>query len=165
MIAAMGQNREIGRDNHLPWHLPADLRHFRHTTAGGALIMGRKTFESLPGLLPGREHIVLSKSATSLPGATVCASTEEAIKAAAKSQKNIFVIGGEQVFKLFLPHAHNIILTHIHASFEGCNAFFPSFSLEDFKEISRVPCCQKDRKNAFDAEVVEYSKREENIQE
>ncbi|UVI40070.1 dihydrofolate reductase [Qipengyuania spongiae] len=117
-IYARAANGVIGRDGGLPWNLPADLKHFKALTGGKPMIMGRKTFESLPGLLPGRRHIVLTRSdAWRADGAEVVGSPTEALAAAGHGE--VAVIGGAAVFDLFLPRCERVELTQIHAEYAG----------------------------------------------
>jgi dihydrofolate reductase len=112
IVVARAQNGVIGRDGKLPWHLPADLKRFKAMTMGSVMVMGRKTFESLPGLLPGRRHIVLTRDrAWKADGAEVAHSVEDAIRLANGSP--ISVIGGADVFELLLPLADRIELTEV----------------------------------------------------
>jgi len=134
LVVARAANGVIGKGGRLPWHLPADLRHFKRVTMGGAMIMGRKTFESLPGLLPGRRHIVLTRDVDwETEGVEVARSDEEAVKLAGKGAS---VIGGAEVFRLFERHASAIELTEIHAPFEGDTVLTP-FDAATWREVSR----------------------------
>ena len=118
LILARAQNGVIGKDGDLPWHLPADLKRFKKITMGGAMVMGRKTFDSLPGLLPGRRHIVLTRDADwQAEGAEVVHSVGEALQIV--GEHKLFVIGGAEVFALFLPLAKTIELTEILEDVEG----------------------------------------------
>lgn len=118
LVVARADNGVIGRDGTLPWHLPADLRHFKRQTLGSAMVMGRKTFESLPGLLPGRRHIVLTRAAGwSAPGAETAGSIEQALDLAGADP--VSVIGGAEIFALFLPIVTRIALTEVHCAAEG----------------------------------------------
>lgn len=118
LVIARARNGVIGCDNELPWHLPDDLKRFKMLTSGTAMIMGRKTFESLPGLLPGRRHIVLSRNkGWSSPGAEVAHSVEEAFKLLGTDKGT--VIGGAEIFELFLPHVDRIELTDVNARPSG----------------------------------------------
>jgi dihydrofolate reductase len=121
LIYARAANGVIGRDDDLPWRLPADLRHFKALTLGKPMIMGRKTFDSLPGLLPGRRHIVLTRGKELGEGAERAGSVEEALALAAKGNDSgeIAVIGGAAIYALFMPLAHRIELTQIHADYAG----------------------------------------------
>jgi dihydrofolate reductase len=118
LIVARAQNGVIGRDGKLPWHLPADLKRFKSLTMGSAMVMGRKTFESLPGLLPGRRHIVLSRATDwQAEGAEVVHDVEEAMRFA--GDEPVSIIGGADVFALFLPLAGRIELTEVLADISG----------------------------------------------
>jgi dihydrofolate reductase len=118
LVLARADNGVIGRDNKLPWHLPADLRHFKALTQGKPMIMGRRTFESLPGLLPGRRHIVLTRDREwAAEGAEVAHDVAEALTLA--GQGPVAVIGGAEIFALFLDRADRIELTRVHADVEG----------------------------------------------
>lgn len=118
LIVARADNGVIGREGKLPWHLPADLRHFKSLTLGTPMIMGRKTFDSLPGLLDGRRHIVLTRDADwEEEGAETATTVEDALKRA--NAPHISVIGGGEIYRLFLPHAHRIELTEVHIEAEG----------------------------------------------
>jgi dihydrofolate reductase len=135
MILARSDNGVIGKDGRLPWHLPADLRHFKMLTQGRPMIMGRKTFESLPGLLDGRRHIVLTRDrAWSEDGAEVAHSVEEAIRIA--NAPHMSVIGGAEIYALFLPIADRIELTHVHAEAQG-DTHLPAFDPAIWTESSR----------------------------
>ena len=139
LIAAVAKNRAIGKDNKLLWHLPEDMRHFRETTRGKPVIMGRKTWESLPDSfrpLPGRHNIVVSRNpAYQAPGATLAASLEEALLKAGKDEET-FVIGGEELYRKAMPVAQKLYLTEINQDFDG-DAFFPEVLTREWKEISR----------------------------
>ena len=130
---ARADNGVIGRDGGLPWRLPADLKRFKAQTMGKPMIMGRKTFESFPAPLPGRRHIVLTRDASwSAPGAEVAPDVDAAIALAAVPE--IAVIGGAQIFALFLPRADRIELTEVHASPAG-DAVVPAFV--GWREVAR----------------------------
>ena len=132
-INARAANGAIGKDGRLPWHLPADLKRFKALTMGPdkqglPMIMGRKTFESLPGLLPGRRHIVLTrKERWDSTGAEVVRSVEEAIAKAGEG--DIAVIGGAAIFDVFMPLAERVELTEIHEEFDG-DVFMPPLGPE-----------------------------------
>lgn len=124
LIYARAANGCIGRDGALPWHLPADLKRFKALTMGKPMIMGRKTFESLPGLLPGRRHIVLTRRERwDSTGAEVVRSVEEALALAGEG--DVAVIGGAAIFDVFAAQADRIELTEIHADFAG-DTFMPA---------------------------------------
>jgi dihydrofolate reductase len=139
IIAAVAQNGVIGKANALPWHLPEDMAHFKALTTGHAVIMGRKTWESLPPKfrpLPNRRNIVLTRDpAYVAPGATVVTSLEEAIKFGA-GEAALFVIGGAELYAHTLPHAQRLELTEIDAAFEG-DAHFPAWDRAQWREVKR----------------------------
>ena len=139
LIYARAANGVIGKDGDLPWRLPADLRHFKALTVGKPMIMGRKTFDSLPGLLPGRRHIVLSRHEIDLgEGAELAGSVEAALALASigNDTGEIAVIGGAAIYALFMPHAHRVELTQIHADYEG-DTFMPPLGPE-WQETARA---------------------------
>jgi dihydrofolate reductase len=123
-IAAMSENRVIGKNNQIPWHLPEDFKWFKSKTMGHVLLMGRKTFESIGRPLPGRETIVLSRSGWSFPGVRVVASVEELDFE--KDSREYFVCGGALIYEQLLPRCGELFLTRVKRRFEG-NAFFPEF--------------------------------------
>jgi len=141
LIAAVAHDGVIGGDNRLLWHLPEDMKHFRTATAGAPVIMGRKTWDSLPDRfrpLPGRHNIVLSRQPGFLPaGATVVGGLDQAL-AKAGAAPRVYVIGGEQVYREALPLADELLLTEIDQAFAG-DAHFPDFSGEAFTEVDRQP--------------------------
>lgn len=135
LVVAVAANGVIGRGGTLPWHLPADLRHFKALTTGKPMIMGRKTFESLPGLLPGRRHIVLTRdTGWAEEGAEVAHSPEEAIALA--NAPHIAVIGGAEIYRQFLPLADRIEWTEVAAEPQG-DTSFPAFDRSEWAEAAR----------------------------
>ncbi len=126
LIVAMDEQGCIGANGTLPWHLPADLGHFKSCTMGKPMIMGRKTFESLGRVLPGRRHVVMSHDPTpqAMPPEVIWVQDKEAALCAAAKNHEIMVIGGAAIFALFLPQASRLYLTRIHATFAG-DRFFP----------------------------------------
>jgi dihydrofolate reductase len=141
LIAAVARHRVMGFENRLPWTLPEDLRHFRATTRGHSVIMGRKTWESLPDAfrpLPGRVNIVISRqSGYCLPAGALLAGTLEAALALAQAGE-AFIIGGAQLYALSLPAAQRLILTEIDQDFPG-DAWFPAFDKHEWQETHREP--------------------------
>lgn len=137
MIAAVGKNLELGKNNDLIWHFKEDMKFFKETTMGHPVIMGRKTFESLPKALPGRKNIVISTNPEyKADGAEVVASVEEAIKLAEVEDTDAFVIGGGRIYTEFLPYADNLYLTEINADCPDADTYFPEFNKSDYiKEI------------------------------
>ena len=134
-VLARASNGVIGRDGALPWRIPADLRHFKALTKGAPMLMGRKTFESLPGLLPGRRHIVLTRDRNwRAEGAEVVHDIEAAIHAA--DADRLSVVGGAEIYALLLPHADRIELTEVNASPEG-DTIVPPFEAGIWHEAKR----------------------------
>ena len=123
-IAAMAENRVIGNQNTIPWHLPEDFKWFKKTTMGQTLLMGRKTFDSIGRPLPGRQTIILSRNLLSIPD-TVTVNTIESIETVATSD-TIWVSGGSEIYALMLPKCTDLYLTRVHQNPEG-DTFFPEF--------------------------------------
>jgi dihydrofolate reductase len=135
LVLARADNGVIGRDNALPWHLPADLKHFKAVTSGKPMIMGRRTFESLPGLLPGRRHIVLTRDRNwAAPGAEVAHDLVGALGLVGDGP--VSVIGGAEIFALFLDWADRIELTQVHADVAG-DAIVPAPDPAVWRETKR----------------------------
>lgn len=154
IIAAMARNHVIGRNNRLPWHLPADLQHFKATTIGKPMVMGRRTWESLPGLLPQRTHIVITRDRDfTAAGAIVVHSLEEAISAAGNNDE-IMIVGGANLYEQTLSIADKLYLTVIDIEAEG-DACFPIFDLADWHEESRESH-NADEKNRYDYSFITY---------
>jgi dihydrofolate reductase len=133
LISCMDNNRTIGLNNQLPWHLPEDLKYFKKVTMGHTIVMGRKTFESIGKPLPGRKNIVLTRDPHwKRDGVEVYQSSEELMR----NMKNeeLFIIGGEEIYKLFINDAKRLYITKLDHSITG-DAFFPEIS-EDWKVIS-----------------------------
>jgi dihydrofolate reductase len=125
LVVARADNGVIGKDGGLPWHLPDDLKHFKRVTMGAPMVMGRRTFESLPGLLPGRRHIVLTRDPDwQAEDAEIAGSVEEALRLA--DGPALSVIGGAEIFALFEPLADRVELTEVHIDAEG-NVSMPRF--------------------------------------
>jgi dihydrofolate reductase len=134
LIAAMSPDRVIGREGKLPWHSPTDLAHFKSTTMGHTVVMGRKTFDSIGHPLPGRKTIVLSRTLNDLQGCVVARSLQDALSAA-EGDEEVFVIGGEEVFREALPLCQRIYLTTVHGNFPG-DVHFPILPA-GFEELQR----------------------------
>ena len=158
LVVAVAKNRAIGKDNHLLCHLPEDMRHFREVTLGKPVIMGRKTWESLPEAfrpLPGRHNIVVSRNAIyQAEGATVATSLEEALAQAGNADQ-VSIIGGADIFRLALPIADILDMTEIEADFDA-DTFFPEFRQEDWQEISRKT---QQSQSGLTFSFVEYRRR------
>ena len=162
MIVAMGENRVIGTGGSIPWHLPADFKHFKVLTTGHPIVMGRKTFESIGKPLPDRTNIIVTRDADyQYDGVVVVGSPDAALTAAgaAEGADEVFIIGGAEMYKLFLPQANRVYLTVVHGAFEG-DTFFPELNVNDWRLVSSVTNI-KDEKNAFDFTYKIYDRKDE----
>jgi len=156
IIVAASTNNVIGANGDLPWRLSADLKHFKAITMGKPIVMGRKTWDSIGRPLPGRQNIVITRQADFVAdGCDVVASTEEAIAATAGADE-IMVIGGSQVYSLFLPDAGRLYLTRVHAEIEG-DAFFPEIDESAWRLVGNDSHSSDDR-NAFDYSFRTYER-------
>ncbi|MFC8152157.1 dihydrofolate reductase [Bacillus paralicheniformis] len=158
LITAMDRNRLIGKDNDLPWHLPQDLKYFKEVTKGHAVIMGRKTFESIGRPLPHRENIIVtSNKELDIPNCQVMHSAEEAVRFAKNKNEECFVIGGSTLYAEILPFADKLYVTKIDENFEG-DRYFPEFSEAEWEIVSRRKGL-KDDKNPYDYEFLVYQRK------
>ena len=147
IIVAIGENNEIGKDNDLLWRISADMKRFKAITTGNTIVMGRKTFDSLPkGALPNRRNIVLSHQELEFENTEVFQSIDQIVEAT-KNDKNIFVIGGASLYQAFIGKVEKIYLTKVHSSFDA-DVFFPKFDMNNWEilEEENVP---KGEKNEF----------------
>ncbi|MBA4537777.1 dihydrofolate reductase [Bacillus aquiflavi] len=157
LIWAMDENRVIGKENKLPWHISEDLKFFKRVTMGHPIAMGRKTYESIGKPLPGRENIVITRNQHfTCQGCTVFSTIDELIAYGKGKADEIFVIGGAEIFKEVLPFADRLYVTMIHHQFEG-DTYFPLFSLEDWTLIKREQG-PKNEKNPYDYEFLFYER-------
>jgi dihydrofolate reductase len=137
LVAAMGRNRVIGLDGDMPWHFSEDLKHFKRTTIGGVMIMGRKTFDSIGRPLPGRRSIVITRSTDwSHEGVEVVHSLEDAL-ALAGAEAPVFVVGGGEIYAQALPLATRLVLTEIDDAPDG-DTYFPDWPRAEWTETSRI---------------------------
>ncbi len=159
LVAALDRNHAIGRDNDLPWRLPADLKRFKAITLGQPLLMGRKTAESLGRALPGRRNLVLTRSGrVPFEGMEAVASVDEALDLArTDGAQRLCVIGGGEVYALCLPRATRLRLTHVDTAVEGADAFFPRFDPGAWRAVSRETHAADDR-HAFAYAFVDYER-------
>lgn len=148
LIVAMSQNRVIGKNNQLPWHLSEDLKHFKQITMGHPIVMGRKTFDSIGKALPGRENIVITRDKNfGAANVIVMHSADDFLKWASQQTREVFVIGGAEIFKLFLPRAQKIYLTVIEKNFDG-DVFLPMIDLKkDFLVVEETPLMFSQKEN------------------
>lgn len=159
LIVAISRERAIGRDNTLPWYLPADLKRFKELTTGHAILMGRKTFESLPnGPLPKRRNVVISTSLNHIEGAEVFATIDEALEAL-NAEEEVFVIGGGQVYAQLLKRADKLYLTQVDTSIADADTFFPEWRSEEWATLRRIEC-PRDERNEYDSVFIELQRKQ-----
>ncbi len=155
IVVAYSDNRAIGRDNTLPWRLPGDLAHFKRTTLGHPIIMGRHTWESLGRPLPGRRNIVISRQADyTAIGATVLGSLAQALSVC-QDEPSVCIIGGAQIYAQALQYAHEIVATEVHAHVDG-DAFFPVPEPQQWQETERLVQAAE---NGYHFDFVTYQRR------
>lgn len=159
ILVAFDENRVIGKNNTLIWHLPADLKRFKTLTTGHVIIMGRKTFESIGKPLPNRTTIVISRQADlKIDGAIITHSVEEAIlKAKSITREDIFIVGGAEIYALSLALADQILVTQLHDIFDG-DAYFPEIPSESW-EVTENERGITDEKNAYQYSYITYSRK------
>lgn len=159
LIAAVSENNVIGKGGTLPWHLPADLAHFRAITVGKPVIMGRKTFASIGRPLPKRQNIILTRDSDFHPeGCDVAHSLEDAIALAEENATDeAMIIGGEQIYKAALSLADRMYLTLVHTYVEDGDAFFPEFDRREWQETERVEH-PADEENSVSFSMVTYER-------
>ena len=152
LIVAMARNRVIGSNNQMPWHLPADFAYFKRITLGHPIVMGRKTFESIGKILPGRRNIVVSRNRNfQVDGAEVMHSVDEAISGC-QGNEEVFVIGGATLYSAALPHADRLYITEVDVTAEG-ETLFPVVDMRSWLETARQRV-EPDAKNAYAMEFV-----------
>lgn len=159
ILVAFDENRVIGKNNTLIWHLPADLKRFKTLTTGHVIIMGRKTFESIGKPLPNRTTIVISRQADlQIEGAIIAHSVEEAIlKAKSITREDIFIVGGAEIYALSLALADQILVTQLHDIFDG-DAYFPEIPEESW-EVTEKERGITDEKNDYQYSYITYSRK------
>jgi dihydrofolate reductase len=156
IIAAMDRNRGIGLNNKMPWRLPADFAYVKQVTMGHTLLMGRKTFESIGKPLPGRDNVIMTQRTDYRPeGCEIVHSVEEAL--AAYQGKEVFIFGGAEIYKQFLPYADRMYITEIDHEFE-VDTYFPEVNMSDWTEVSRTQGV-KDEKNPYNYAFVVYERQ------
>lgn len=158
-IVVVAENNAIGKNGDLLCHLPADLKHFKDITMGHTIIMGRRTWESLPkGALPGRKNVVITRNADfKAPGAEIYHSLEDALQATEKDSKR-FIIGGGMLYSEAFPITDVLHLTQLHAAFADADTFFPTFDTNQWIEISREDH-EADERNPYPYSFVELRRR------
>jgi len=162
MIAAAAENRALGKDNQLVWHLPNDFKRFKNLTTAHHIIMGRKTFESFPKPLPNRTHIVITRQADyQAEGCIVVDSIEKAIEKCPKGEDS-FIIGGGEIYQLAMPFSDKIELTVVHHTFDA-DAFFPEINLKEWELVSS-DFQAKDEKHLYDYTFETYIRKQKTPQ-
>lgn len=158
LIAAIGKNNELGKDNALLWHMPADMKHFKNVTELHAVIMGRKTFESIGKPLPNRRNIIITRDANyKKAGVGIVHSLSEAFDLFPDKNEEVFIIGGGDLYKQALPIADKLYITHIDTEDEKADSFFPEIIPIVWNEISHEEH-KRDEKNPFDYTFSVYEK-------
>jgi dihydrofolate reductase len=156
-LVAMDQNRLIGSNNQLPWHLPEDLKFFKRITMGHPIVMGRKTYQSIGKVLPGRENIVITRvTGFDAKGCTILHSIEELLTYSNLLNEEIFVIGGAEIFQQTFPYADRLYITFIAEEFAG-DTYFPPFEEQEWSLTSAVKGI-KDEKNPYEYEFRVYDR-------
>lgn len=132
LIAAIGKNRELGKNNDLIWHLKEDLNFFKETTMNHIIVMGYNTFKSLPKLLPGRKHIILTHQDINIDGVQVFHNMEELLTYLNSLDEDIYIIGGASIYEQFIPYANELLLTEIEEECFDADVYFPIWKEEDY---------------------------------
>ena len=154
LIAAVDINLAIGKEGKIPWDIKEDLKFFRQNTENTAIVMGRATYDSIGRPLPNRKNIVMTRSIQSRDGVVEVSSSQEAINEARSYSEKVNIIGGEYIYKEFLPLATKLLITEIELEVDSADAFFPKWDSNIWKEISR----QKSSENGINFSFVEYVK-------
>ena len=156
LIAAMGKNREIGLEGRMPWHLPAELQHFKQATMDKAIVMGRKTWQAIGRPLPGRQNIIITRNPEfQASGADVCTSLAAAIEVSNSGE--IMVIGGGQLYELALPLAQRMVLTMIDIQ-PDADTWFPEWQKRDWQLMDECHY-QADQKNSLSYRILEFQRQ------
>ncbi|WP_316736545.1 dihydrofolate reductase [Pedobacter aquatilis] len=159
IAVAVGENFEIGKNNQLLWHMPADLKFFKQTTSGHTIIMGRKTFDSVGRPLPNRRNIVITRATElTIEGVEVVNNLDEALEITKNEEKPVFIVGGAEIYRQALPKTDTLYLTTIHHTFDA-DTFFPEIDRNEWETLSIEPH-KADEKNTYDYtfEVLERKK-------
>lgn len=157
LIVAMDRDNVIGLNNKLPWHIPADLKFFKQVTTGHTVVMGRKTYDGIGKPLPMRTNIVLTRDRNYvLDGCIVCHYIDDVLQHHIDSDCNTFIIGGSDIFNLFMPYANKMYITHIDESFKG-DTYFPSIDLGQWKpkQIAHIPI---NKESHYELKIFQYDR-------
>ncbi|GEC71045.1 dihydrofolate reductase [Flavobacterium flevense] len=162
MIAAAAENKALGKDNQLIWHLPNDFKRFKSLTTGHHIIMGRKTFESFPKPLPNRTHVIITRQSDyQAEGCIVVDSIEKAIEKCPENEES-FIIGGGEIYRLAMPYSDKIELTVVHHVFDA-DAFFPEINPDDW-QLTHTDFQTKDEKHLYDYSFETYVRKQKTPQ-
>ena len=160
IIVAIANDNVIGKDNKLIWHISEDLKRFKRITNNHKMIMGRKPFQSLPGVLPNREHIIITRDSNfnvDSNQVSICHDLDSLIKKYENSEEEVFIIGGAEIYTQFLPHAHKLYLTRINHNFDG-DTYFPEINYDNFEiESTSEPII--DEKNNIEYKFINFIKK------
>lgn len=156
IIVATSKNNVIGRDGGIPWHLSADLKRFKSLTTGHPIVMGRRTFESIGRPLPGRRNIVITNSVNAIEGCDVIKSVDDLLNDKSLDGM-IFIIGGGEIYKQFLPYAKKVYLTEVETEIADGDTFFPELNPMEWIEVGRESH-EADEKNDFNYSFVDYER-------
>ena len=157
MVAAAAENNELGKENDLVWHLPDDFKRFKKITSGHNIIMGRKTFESFPNLLPNRTHVIITRKKDYQPEGTIVVNSLEDALESTGNDEEVFIIGGGEIYKLAIEKADKIELTRVHGTFEA-DTFFPNIHPEEW-QITAEEFHPKDDKHKYSFTYITYERR------
>lgn len=144
IIVAFGKNNVIGKNNSIPWHIPEDLKRFKELTMGKKIIMGRKTFESLPFILPGRKHLILSTDKNFKvihKDVEIFNNLDEVINKFKNGSEEVFIIGGGEIYKKTFKYVEKFYITKVHEEFDG-DSFFPKIDFSKYKIVNKSPLCK-----------------------
>jgi dihydrofolate reductase len=155
IVVAISENHAIGKDNKLLWYLPNDLKHFKEITTGHTVIMGRKTYESVGKPLPKRRNIIITRQNITIEGCEVVGSIEAAIELC-KTEDEVFIVGGAEIYKQAMHLTDRIYLTIVHKSFDA-DSFFPEIDLTEWQEVAREDH-EPDEKNSLPYSFITYEK-------
>ena len=155
LIAALANNRVIGKEGKIPWHLKEDLAHFKKLTSNSVVIMGRKTYESIGKPLSNRINLVMTRNAKEIKDLKVVPNSKVALEVASTYSKDIFIIGGENIYREFLPFSTKMFLTEVEIDING-DTFFPQWDKQDWTEVSREK--KIDAENKIKFSFIEYKR-------
>lgn len=157
-IVAAAENNAIGKGNQMPWHLPNDFKYFKAKTMDHSIVMGRKTFESIGKALPGRRNIVISRQPQFRAEEVDVANSIQAVINYCRDEQEIFIIGGAEIYKQFLPIADEVLLTRVHTNIPDADAYFPELPENEWELVSQ-DAHQKDEKHKFDYTFEVYKRK------